>query len=78
VVLQTRNTRDDDSAEMLDIIRQTKYYSYAGFTNPRMNNIALEVVIDQKGTNFASFFAKHEAAAKLELVKLAKIIQDNR
>jgi len=78
VILQTRDTRDDDSAEMLDIIRAAKCYPYPGFQDPGMNDIVRTVVITDKSKNFASFIARRESAAKLDLNKLAKQIQDNK
>lgn len=79
-VLQTKYTRDDDSVQMLDYIRDGRvfdpgyFYSNEDFNNP-INSVGNQLIA-ANGHNFATFYAKNEAAAKKLIEGINKTYRD--
>ena len=76
VALQTKASRDDDSAEMLDIIKKARIYDFGYYNESASGAFCNEFVnfIDTPslGRNFTSWYEKHEKSANRSLEKLLK------
>ncbi|MBQ8508882.1 MAG: extracellular solute-binding protein [Clostridia bacterium] len=67
VVLKTKSSRDDESAAMIDIIRESRFYDIGYFYNGLiMNSIGAELA-NMNDANFSTYYAQHETAAKAML-----------
>ena len=83
VVLKTKNTRDDESAGMIELILKNRvydlgmYYNFAGFA---MNTVFLTGCqawfsgISQT-SDIASFYAKYETQIAKAISKLVKAVE---
>ena len=83
VVLQRKMTRDEESADMLDIIFGNMvfdvgdFYSLADFPDYflRITGSAAALGRDQRTSDIASFWAKKQKLVEVELKKLIKVIE---
>lgn len=68
VVLQTKFTRDDDSVQMLDLIRDGRVFDVGYYTDYsyQINSIGRFLALEADH-NFSSFYAKYESGAKAKL-----------
>ena len=76
VALQTKASRDNDSADMLDIIKAARIYDL-GYYNSDMSGAYSNEFVDfvkapNLGRNFASWYEKNEKAANRGLEKVLK------
>ena len=75
IVLQRKNTRDEESREMLDIIFGSRVYDIAavyGFGNAFIEFINLTGKLDR---NVASFYEKHQGAMEGDIEKIVEIFR---
>ncbi len=83
VLLDGKIARDEDTAKMLDIVFDTIAYevggNYFGFSSG-FDNLFFTVgrmVVNDKSADFASFYAKNEAAAKNTIEKYYAALEKN-
>lgn len=70
VVLKTKSSRDDESAAMIDIIRESRLYDIGYFYNGLpMNSVGAELAL-MSDPNFSSYYAQNESAAKAALAEI--------
>lgn len=80
VALQTKYTRDDDSVQMLDLIRDGRVFDAGYFYSN--NDFSYEInsigrfLANEADHNFSSFYAKYEKTAKELLVKINEIYRN--
>ena len=76
VALQTKASRDNDSAEMLDIIKAARIYDL-GYYNADMSGVYANEFVDfiitpSLGRNFTSWYEKNEKSVNKALTKILK------
>ncbi|MHB1368073.1 MAG: hypothetical protein ACYCWE_19815 [Eubacteriales bacterium] len=77
VALTAKYTRDDESAEMLDIIKSSKIYDLGYYCNAVGDLSSTGYNLSKMPSpDFASFYAKNEKPAKKALEKLVKAYLD--
>ena len=70
VVLKTKSSRDNESAAMIDIIRESRLYDIGYFYNGLpMNSVGAELAL-MSDPNFSSYYAKNESATKAALAEI--------
>lgn len=81
VALQTKYTRDDDSVQMLDLIREGRVfdagYFYSGnYLCYQINSIGRFLASEAADHNFSTFYAKYESTAKTMLEQVNETYRD--
>jgi len=69
VSLKTKYSRDDESLEMIDYIKDGRVYDYGYFNFPVTGDLAFigQRLVNSKNPNFTSFYEKNEAAVQKKL-----------
>jgi hypothetical protein len=77
IVLESKYARDEESAEMLDIILAGRVYTF-GYIYDDWKGMqwSLQVLINSKKSDFASYYAKNEKAAQKQYDKVIKMFEE--
>ena len=80
VVLQTKYTRDEESPEMIDLIREGRVYDIGYFYDNtafvgQINSIG-RYLVHEADPNFTTFYAKYEAQALAKLEEINKTYRE--
>ncbi len=78
VALQAKYSRDQESAEMLDIIWDSVRYDIGYIYNIAGMGDITTTLINQKSTDLQSFVEKNRKVAELELEKLVESFEENQ
>lgn len=79
VALKNRYSRDETTAEMMDLIVDSVLINFESLYNESINNIwfVLRTLIPQQSNNFASYWASREKVTKKTIEKAVEKIAEN-
>jgi len=75
--LEAKYTHDEDSVEMLKILRETTYFDAGYFYNFNDSGFMSKIMIEQKNHNLASYTDKNEKAIQRAIEKLVKAYEES-
>ena len=77
VVLKNRYSRDEDTAEMIDLIRSSALINFESIFNEAIGNpwFVMRNLINEKKNNFASYWASNKKVVETQLKKVVEEIQ---
>lgn len=77
IVLESKYARDDESTAMLDIILAGRVYTF-GYIYDDWKGMqwALQVLVNSKNADFASYYAKNEKAAQKQYDKVINMFEE--
>jgi len=76
--LKNRYSRDADTAEMVDLLKDSIYINFESLYNESIGNpwFVLRMLMPQKSSNFASYWATNEKTIQTKLADAVKLIEE--
>jgi hypothetical protein len=76
--LKNRYSRDADTAEMVDLLKDSIYINFESLYNESIGNpwFVLRMLMPQKSSNFASYWATNEKVVTSKLAEAVKLIEE--